>query len=120
MIEFVSYNGKWPNLCRGVLIVKINGKEVKFGHNSEQYRHATRSYLDEDENNPNYDEFWRSGGWIEKDKDYNMEAIKKEWELKDEYELNDNKYSEWIEKLLPELIKVFNENVEYGCCGGCI
>ena len=28
MIEFVSYNGKWPNLCRGVLIVKINGKEA--------------------------------------------------------------------------------------------
>jgi hypothetical protein len=30
-IEFVSYNGAYPNLCRGKLVVKIDGKEVSFG-----------------------------------------------------------------------------------------
>jgi hypothetical protein len=30
-IEFVSYNGKYPNLCSGKLTVKIDGKEVSFG-----------------------------------------------------------------------------------------
>ncbi|MBR4316377.1 MAG: hypothetical protein IKP65_05375 [Alphaproteobacteria bacterium] len=114
MIEFISYTGKWPNLCRGVLTVKIDGKEIKFGHDPMQYEYKTNSYLDEDKNNHNYDEFWCSGGYIEKDEHYHMEAIKEEWKL------NENKYSEQINKLLPELIKIFNENVEYGCCGGCI
>ena len=27
MVEFVSYNGKFPNLCSGTLIIKVNGEE---------------------------------------------------------------------------------------------
>lgn len=27
MIEFVSYDGKWPNLCSGELVLRIDGKE---------------------------------------------------------------------------------------------
>ena len=27
MVEFISYDGKWTNLCSGVLILKINGEE---------------------------------------------------------------------------------------------
>lgn len=30
-IEFVSYTGRYPNLCSGVLTLLINGKEVTFG-----------------------------------------------------------------------------------------
>ena len=29
-IEFVSYDGKFPNKCSGSLIIKVNGKEIKF------------------------------------------------------------------------------------------
>lgn len=32
-VEFVSYTGIYPNRCRGVLTVKIDGEIVKFGHN---------------------------------------------------------------------------------------
>lgn len=64
MIKFISYDGDFPNLCRGVLTVEIDGKIVKFGHNVEQYDYDSDSYLDEDKNNPNYDEFWTSGGKI--------------------------------------------------------
>lgn len=32
MIEFVSYNGRFPNLCSGELILKIDNKVVNLGH----------------------------------------------------------------------------------------
>lgn len=31
MVKFVSYNGKYPNLCSGELVVCINNEEVNFG-----------------------------------------------------------------------------------------
>ena len=31
-IEFVSYTGAYPNLCSGILTMKVNGKEYEFGH----------------------------------------------------------------------------------------
>lgn len=30
MVEFVSYDGRFPNLCSGTLVLKINGETVKF------------------------------------------------------------------------------------------
>ena len=30
MVEFVSYNGKWPCLCHGTLIIKVDGKSYSF------------------------------------------------------------------------------------------
>ncbi len=30
-IKFVSYDGKYPNLCRGNLILEIDGKEENLG-----------------------------------------------------------------------------------------
>lgn len=31
MIEFVSYNGRYPCLCNGDLILRIDGEEVNLG-----------------------------------------------------------------------------------------
>lgn len=31
MVEFVSYDGVYPYLCSGTLIVRIDGKEVSLG-----------------------------------------------------------------------------------------
>lgn len=32
-VKFISYDGKYPNLCRGVLILNIDGKNYSFGYN---------------------------------------------------------------------------------------
>lgn len=43
-VKFISYTGRYPNLCNGVLILEIDGREEVFGYC--QLRHG----------------FWRSGG----------------------------------------------------------
>lgn len=30
MVEFVSYDGAFPNLCSGILVLRINGAERQF------------------------------------------------------------------------------------------
>ena len=32
MVEFVSYDGKYPCLCMGTLTIKVDGKEYRFNH----------------------------------------------------------------------------------------
>lgn len=99
-VEFVSYDGSFPNLCSGLLVVKIDGKEVKFG------RTACTSVT------PEYDSFWYSGGNVSFDEDWNETVTEGEWKLAD--------IEPEFEDVAEELIKVFNQNVPQGCCGGCV
>lgn len=88
MVEFVSYNGRYPNLCSGKLVLHIDGKEVEF---------------------PDY--CMCSGGsvWFDDEGDGHVE------------------YGEWTVDVPEEYMQFYdeiqncvNENVSYGCCGGCI
>ena len=119
MVKFISYDGKYPTLCMGVLTVEIDGKEYKFGHHFENYVYKTNSYSDE-VNQKNFDEFWKSGGCVKRNKRYDMWSEKEPWELNESYNNVDENHPQFIIDILPELLKVFNENVEFGCCGGCI
>lgn len=83
-VKFISYTGKYPNLCRGTLTLEIDGKQYKFGGNSD------------------FEEFWRPSG-----------------EYPSEWEINVNKIPSQFKELAFEIDTVFNENVEWGCCGGC-
>lgn len=86
MIEFVSYAGRYPNLCRGTLVLRINGELAYFNN------------------------CLVSGGCV----GFNgfteiVEQGKWSVNVPEEYK----KYEE-------EITTVVNENIEYGCCGGCI
>ena len=91
MVEFVSYDGKWACLCYGTLIIKVNGKTYSF-------RDAMIS-----------------GGRI-------MGGPSTGWEMWSEQgpqEINLEEHPE-LEPYKEEITQVVNDNVEYGCCGGCI
>lgn len=91
-VAFVEYTGKWPNLCRGELTLKIDGVEHTFGWGCE------------------FPAFWQSGGCITADYD----ATRGEWRI-DVSELPAQ-----FRELADEIDEVFNQNVDWGCCGGCI
>lgn len=109
-VQFVKYTGGFPNLCSGMLILRIDGVEYKFGHDDCTYNFKTRTYDGEDPNNPNFPKFWRSGGYI--DGDYRV--------YKGEWEIDVEKIPEQFRKYAKEIDEVFNDNVDYGCCGGCV
>lgn len=91
-VKFISYTGRYPNLCRGILTLEIDGEKVRFGSGEK------------------YTDFWRSGGGISRS--YN--AYSGEWDI------NISELPEQYQKYAIEIDKVFNANVPHGCCGGCI
>ena len=87
-VEFVSYDGEYPNLCSGNLVLKIDGVDYKM---------------------PRY--CLVSGGsiWIDEE---DIEHISE-----DEWRVN---VPPELEKYSQEIQQVVNENIPFGCCGGCI
>ena len=101
-VKFVSYTGRWPNLCSGILTLEIDDERYVFG--GVEYNNPT--------NNP---KFWYTTGECgflgSLDNPYIHEGP---WEI-DEFELPDS-----IRRYADEICNVFNQNVERGCCGGCL
>lgn len=97
-IKFISYDGEYPRLCYGKLIVEIDGKKIVFGNE-----------------NSDYPRFWDSGGSVSFDKDWNACVSRGDWML--DY---DEKKFPFDEDTMEQLITVMNENVQLGCCGGCV
>lgn len=99
-IQFVSYDGDYPNLCSGKLTLKIDGKKKTFYY---------------DRGKADYPSFWYSGGgwWIDND---GMDHVREgDWEF--HWEKEHECFSE-EDKLRME--KLFQKHVPNGCCGGCI
>ena len=89
MVEFVSYDGKYPCLCMGTLTIRVNGNTYRFNHAMV------------------------SGGGIWHDSDWNYEVKYDDWTV----DLGEHPELELYKE---EITRVVNENVERGCCGGCI
>ena len=89
-IKFVSYDGKYPNLCSGRLVLSIDGKDVTF---------------------PNY--CLSSGGNVSFDDDWSEEVTSGDWSISEFPK-------DFPEELKQEATDIVNENISDGCCGGCV
>jgi hypothetical protein len=86
-VEFVSYDGMYPNLCSGTLVVRVGNKRFSFD-----------------------DHALRSGGGL----DANYDPIIGDWDI------DDDKWPEGLSKTLKaDIVKLVNETISHGCCGGC-
>lgn len=103
-IQFVSYDGKYPNLCSGNLELLIDGKKHIFDHILISGGCAGVDLK-------TYEEYCEEGDWSISFWDNNGKATITN--LKDEeIVLTDEE--------LNYLTRLVNENVPCGCCGGCI
>lgn len=102
-VEFVSYDGAFPCLCTGTLVLKIDGVETKFHYSFNNKKEGE------------YSDFWTSGGSVAFDRDWNEDVSTGEWRFSP-----DASFPEELKEIGDLLIAVFNENVPYGCCGGCV
>ena len=91
MVEFISYDGRYACLCSGTLIIKVDGKIYSF-------RNAMIS-----------------GGCTcgGPNTDWDM------WSEEGDWDVNLEEHPE-LEHYKEEIKRVVNDNVEHGCCGGCI
>jgi hypothetical protein len=89
-LSFVSYDGEYPNLCSGTLILNLDGKNIKF-----------RSHC------------LSSGGSVSFDEDWQEIVTEGPWHIHDWPENFPNELKDLAEQLV-------NDNIPWGCCGGCI
>jgi len=88
-VKFVSYDGKYPNLCSGALTLNVDGIDIKF---------------------PDY--CLSSGGHVSFDAEWNCDITTGAWAISTFPE-------NFPVELQQEATDVVNENVRFGCCGGC-
>ena len=86
----VEYNGAYPNLCSGKLIVTIDRQRYVF---------------------PDY--CLVSGGSVWFDENWDEHVETGEWSI-DKWPEN------FPEELKGAVVEAINENIPHGCCGGCV
>lgn len=88
MIKFVSYDGKYPNLCSGTLTIDVDGEKMEI------------------------QDALTSGGCVWFDDDWNEHVESGAWAVND--------LPDWAKPHREEIETLVNENIPFGCCGGCI
>lgn len=96
-VKFVSYTGKYPNLCTGILTISINGVHYSFGEEYEGYKVVRRELP----------KFWEvDGGAYGKHHGF--------------WIVNCEKLPEMFHEYVYEIDYIMNTEMERPCCGGCI
>lgn len=89
-LKFVSYSGEYPALCYGDLIIELDGKEINLGC------------------------CLSSGGACYFLGDYEKEVVESgPWSLGD-------LPKEFPKELEAQLLDLVNDEIPWGCCGGCL
>jgi len=122
-VQFVSYNGHYPNLCSGELVLRIDGTVIKFAKYSSdkceimkengiiraqkvigitpgKYQPGPGTYIK-----------LESGGSVSFDKDWSDTVTDGPWRID---------CSPDLEPFREEIERLVNDNVDQGCCGGCV
>ena len=99
-VKFISYTGKYPNLCSGILTLEIDGKKVQFGYKYPMDRHPELR-----------EPFWESGGST----NWHTNLV-----TTGEWKINADELPDEYKKYATEIDYIFNKNVKHGCCGGCL
>lgn len=86
MVKFISYDGAFPNLCGGELVLEIDGVR----RNDFELCSGGRVWFGD-----NWEDHVESGPWTV--------CVPKD-----------------LEGLKEEITRVVNENIPWGCCGGCV
>ena len=86
----VEYNGEYPNLCSGKLIIYINNKKYQF---------------------PDY--CLSSGGSVGFDEDWNEIITTGKWTVSSWPKDIPNKFKN-------KVLEAINATIPFGCCGGCV
>lgn len=108
-VEFISYDGEWPNLCSGKLILKIDGVKCEFHY---------KFYNDSDRKNNRYPSFWHSGGGLTPD--YSGGGLTPDYyTYEGEWCVNPEDLPQKFRPYAEEIKEVLNHNIPHGCCGGC-
>lgn len=103
-VKFVSYTGKWPSLCHGVLTLEISGKIRTFGPKGP-FGHRLP-----DGSEPEFPEFWHSGGEC---------GMPPQGITCGDWKIDVSELPEELRRYAEQIDAAFNRNVEHGCCGGC-
>lgn len=92
--EFIDYDGGFPNLCRGCLKFRADGKTYE---GQIDLASGGSSWFDD-----NGDEHVEKGPW------------------KDILDFDLFETCPELKQHKAEILKMINENVPHGCCGGCV
>lgn len=98
-VEFVSYSGAESNLCRGRLVLRIDGKEYVFS-------------LDDGD----LPKFWASGG----EYGFGGGNYTNPYIHHSEWIIDASELPNELQQYAQEIDEVFNANVNHGCGGGCL
>ena len=89
-VQFVSYDGDYPNLCSGTLVMKVGRKKWTFPSHSLS-----------------------SGGNVCFDDDWEESVDDGEWTIHEWPE-------GYPEEAKEATVEAVNTNISWGCCGGCV
>lgn len=116
-IYFISYSGEYPTLCDGILHLLINDVHWFFGDPEridDVFDFEERKIAMADDTQWS-NKFWSSGGQV-----IRYEELDDGYVTYGDWKVDMNLLPDYLKFYAKEIKEVMNENIEHGCCGGCL